>query len=65
MLNRLAALLGGGQQAPNPNTLGSGMASQAASILQSRPYQLHVQEARANGQQPLTPEQFLIMMQQR
>jgi len=38
--------------------LGSGMAAQAADILQSRPYQLHVQEARALGQTPLTPEQF-------
>jgi hypothetical protein len=38
--------------------LGPGMAQQAAAILQSRPYQLHVQEARALGQTPLTPEQF-------
>jgi hypothetical protein len=39
--------------------LGPGMAQQAAAILQSRPYQLHVQEARALGQTPLTPEQFM------
>lgn len=38
--------------------LGTGMAAQAAAILQSRPYQLHVQEAKALGQTPLTPEQF-------
>lgn len=42
--------------------LGSGMAQQAAQIMQSRPYQLHMQEAQAMGQQPMTPEQF--MMQQ-
>jgi hypothetical protein len=40
--------------------LGSGMAGQAAQIMQSRPYQLHVQEMQALGQQPMTPDQFLI-----
>lgn len=48
-------------QAAQP-MLGSGMAQQAAQIMQSRPYQLHMQEAQAMGQQPMTPEQF--MMQQ-
>lgn len=44
--NKLAALLGGG------------MAANAAKILASRAYQLHVQEAQANGEKPMTPEQF-------
>lgn len=43
--------------------LGTGMAAEAAKILQSRPYQLHVQEAQAMGQQPLSPEEFMKMMQ--
>lgn len=43
--------------------MGSGMVQQAAAIMQSRPYQLHVQQAQAEGQQPLTPEQFLQQMQ--
>jgi len=37
----------------------SGMVAQAKGTLQSRPYQLHVQESKAMGQQPMTPEQFL------
>jgi hypothetical protein len=47
-----------GKLAPQ-GLLGSGAAQQAAAILQSRPYQLHVQEARAMGQEPLTLEQFM------
>lgn len=43
--------------------LGSGAAQQAAQTIQSRAYQLHVQEARALGQQPMTPEQFMQMQQ--
>jgi hypothetical protein len=43
--------------------LGSGMVQQAAQIMQSRPYQLHVAEAKAMGQQPMSPEQFLQQMQ--
>jgi hypothetical protein len=39
--------------------LGSGMAQQGARTLQGLPYQRHVQEAKAMGQAPLTPEQFL------
>ncbi len=35
-----------------------GMAGQAQQIVANRPYQLHVQEAKALGQQPMTPEQF-------
>lgn len=52
--------LGGNPSPP----LGSGMAQQAAQIMQSRPYQLHVQEAQANGQAPMSPEQFAQMMSQ-
>lgn len=44
---------------PQNPMLGSGMAQQAAQIMQSRPYQLHMQEAQAMGQQPMTPEQFM------
>tara|TARA_R110000868_G_scaffold199448_2_gene446088 strand:+ start:267 stop:428 length:162 start_codon:yes stop_codon:yes gene_type:complete len=44
--NKLAALLGGG------------MAGNAAKVMSSRAYQLHVQEAQALGEKPLTPEQF-------
>lgn len=67
-LNKLAALLGGQQipqRPPQQAPLGSGMAAQAAAILTSRPYQLHVQEAKAMGMQPMTPQQFMQMMQQR
>ena len=42
--------------------LGSGAAQQTAALLQSRPYQLHVQEMQALGQTPLTPEQFQQVM---
>jgi hypothetical protein len=52
-LQQLAALL-----MPAKAPLGSGMAQQAAQSMQSRPYQLHVAEAQANGMPPLTPEQF-------
>ena len=47
------AITGGG------GILGAGMAQDAAKVLQSRAYQLHVQEAKALGQTPLTPEQFM------
>jgi hypothetical protein len=57
-LQQLAALL-----MPAKPPMGNGMVQQAAQSMQGRPYQLHVQEAQANGQQPLTPEQF--MAQQR
>ena len=50
-------------QAAQP-MLGSGMAQQAAQIMQSRPYQLHMQEAQAMGQQPMTPEQFMAQQRQ-
>lgn len=52
----LAALKGG--QMPQTPQMGSGMAQQAMSTLAGRGYQLHVQEAQAMGQQPMTPEQF-------
>jgi len=51
----MGALLG--RLMPTP-PLGNGMAAQAAAVLASRPYQIHVQEAQALGQTPLTPEQF-------
>jgi hypothetical protein len=51
----LQALMG---RAAPQNMLGAGMAADAAAILQSRPYQLHVQESKALGQPPMTPEQF-------
>jgi len=57
-LQRLAALL-----MPARPPMGSGMVQQAAQSMTSRPYQLHVQEAQANGQAPLSQEQF--MAQQR
>jgi hypothetical protein len=44
--------------------LGSGMAQNAASAIQSRPYMQHLAEAKALGQQPMTPEQFMQMQQQ-
>lgn len=43
--------------------LGQGMAAQAAQIMQSQPYRMHVQEAKAMGQTPMTPEEFAKMMQ--
>lgn len=39
--------------------LGSGMAQHAAAVMQSLPYQRHVQEARMMGQAPMTPEQWM------
>jgi hypothetical protein len=38
--------------------LGTGMAGKAESALKTRAYQLHVQEAKASGEQPMTPEEF-------
>lgn len=40
--------------------LGTGMAQQAAQMMNSRPYQLHVQEALALGETPMTREQFEV-----
>jgi len=61
--NRLASLLTrSAPQQPalaSPN-LGSGMAQQAAQVMQSRPYQLHIRESQALGQRPLTPEEFML-----
>jgi hypothetical protein len=53
----LGRLMPWAKQAPQ-GLLGSGMAQNAAALIQSRPYQMHVQESRALGQQPLTPQQF-------
>ena len=61
ILQALAAMLRGGQQ-PNPQMLGSGAASQAAQIMQSQPYRAHLAEAKAMGEQPLSPEQFMAQM---
>lgn len=44
---------------PGNAPVGNGMARQAMGVIQSRPYQLHVQEAKAMGQQPMSPEEFL------
>lgn len=43
---------------PTPQMLGSGMAAEAGKIMQSLPYRRHVQEAQAQGIQPMTPEEF-------
>lgn len=64
LLDKLAALLRGtpgaqpAQAMPQQPQIG-GMAGQAQQLIQSRPYQLHVQEAQAMGQQPMSPEQFM------
>lgn len=58
---QLAALLGR-PTAPPPPQLG-GMAGGAQQAMAGRAYQLHQQEAKANGQMPMSPEQF--MAQQR
>ena len=39
-------------------SMGSGMAEQAKKILASRGYRLHVQEAMATGEKPMSPEEF-------
>lgn len=51
--NMLASLMGVAEK-----PIGTGMAEQGRQTLASRAYQLHVQEARANGETPMTPEQF-------
>lgn len=38
--------------------LGSGLARKAADAITGRDYQLHVQEAKAMGETPQTPEEF-------
>jgi hypothetical protein len=43
--------------------LGGGMAGQAANTIQSQPYLMHVREAQAQGQTPMTPEEFQVFMQ--
>jgi hypothetical protein len=42
--------------------LGGGMAQQGARTLQNIPYQRQVQEAKALGNAPMSPEQFLTQM---
>lgn len=39
-------------------TLGSGTAEQARKALKTRAYQLHVKEAQAMGDTPMTPEEW-------
>lgn len=51
--------MGPEQKSVGQKALGSGMAQQGARTLQGIPYQRHVQEAKAMGQAPMTPEQFL------
>lgn len=41
-----------------PAMLGNGMARGAAEVFKSRPYQLHVKEAEALGESPMTYEAF-------
>lgn len=60
----LLNFLFGTRSDPQPQGLLGGMAGQAAQVLQSRPYQMHVQEMKALGQQPMTPEQFLAQQRQ-
>ena len=59
--DRIAQLLrmspGAGQAQAQPQM--GGMAGNAQQVIQSRPYQLHVQEAQAMGQQPMSPQQFM------
>jgi hypothetical protein len=38
--------------------MGNGLARQASMVLASRPYQIHLQEAQALGQTPMTPQEF-------
>lgn len=51
MANLLTSLLSG-------KPVGTGMAEQGRKTLDNRAYQLHVAEARAAGETPMTPEQF-------
>ena len=44
--------------ASNDVNLGSGMAEAAKKALQSRDYQLHVQESKATGDKAMTPEEW-------
>jgi hypothetical protein len=59
----LGRLMPWARQSPQ-GLLGSGMAQNAAASIQSRPYMQHLAEAKALGQQPLTPEQFMQSMRQ-
>lgn len=43
---------------PKPEHLGDGLASKAAESLYSRAYQLYVQEAQANGEEPMSFEEY-------
>lgn len=57
MDNKLAALL-------KPSGMGQGMLEQGKQNLMSRAYQMHVQEAKALGETPMTPEQFAASQRQ-
>ena len=50
--------MGNDQLANKQAPLGSGMARQAANAMMSQPYRAHVQEAKALGQVPMTPQEF-------
>jgi hypothetical protein len=49
----------------NKPPMGNGMVKQAAGMMQNRPYQMHVQEAKSLGQQPMTPQEFMAQTQGR
>lgn len=51
--------MGPDQQQARQSALGGGMARQAANVMLSRPYRMHVEEAKALGQKPMTPEEFV------
>jgi hypothetical protein len=50
------------EKPPTEAPIGSGMAEQAKQTLKSLPYLKHVQEAKAEGREPLTPEEFAQMV---
>jgi hypothetical protein len=48
-------------QIPNedrPRNLGTGLARNAANAMMTRPYRMHVEEAKALGREPLSPQDF-------
>lgn len=63
-LRQLLSVLGTKPGVQPQGQPGAGMFQQAAQVMQSRPYQLHMAEAQASGQPPMSPEQFMQMMSQ-
>ena len=47
-----------GSKKPSADLVGKGMAAEAANKLGGRAYQIHLQEAEATGEDPMTPEEF-------